>query len=161
MNQFARWLRQQLVSFDQLETDHRDPLGDCESIADVIAEAGRRAAVAGLPDAVKACQIRSGPVGTDLARRVLSACLRACQPADEQTTLTVRRAAARIGVAYDTVLDWITSKQLKASNIGKGKVKARYRIAVADLESFLAGRKPEDATPPRRKAAVSFQRDFS
>jgi excisionase family DNA binding protein len=159
--QFAKWLRQQLAHLDELEADPRDTLASCESLADVISEAGRRAAAAGLPDVVKTCQIRSGPVGTDLARRVLAACLGACQPADEQTTLTIKQAASRVGVSADTVRDWITSKQLKASNIGKGKVKARYRIAVTDLDAFMVGRKPGDVTPPRRKAAASFQRDFS
>lgn len=151
MNKFARWLRQQLASFDELESDHRDPLGDCESIADVIAEAGRRAAAAGLPDVVKTCQIRSGPVGTDLARRVLSACLAACAEEPSRDTLTVPQVARQLKKSRDTVRDWIGSGKLSASNLNRPGKRPRWIVKRDDLDAFLKKCQPDPRPEKSRR----------
>jgi hypothetical protein len=54
-----------------------------------------------------------------------------------------------------------TLSPLGLIRINLQRVMLFYRIAVADLDAFMVGRKPEDAAPPRRKAAASFQRDFA
>lgn len=60
MSAHRRWLRQQLAALDELQ-HHPDPDPDhYDGIADVIADARRRAADAGLPDAVQACRVRRG-----------------------------------------------------------------------------------------------------
>lgn len=65
--------------------------------------------------------------------------------------LTPPAVAKRLGVSPETVIGWIKSGQLKASNIGKGSQKPRYRITPDDLATFLKKQQPE---PPRtaRKA---------
>ena len=155
---YARWLGQQIAELDRLEVDPRDPLQDGYDLAELIDEASRRAAAAGLPEAVSACQVRPGPVGTELARRVLSACLVACRGDNNSSTLTVNQAAGRAKVAPDTVRDWIHAGKLKAANVGKGQQKGRYRIAPADFEAFMAARQPEKPAPRRRRVTTGFKR---
>jgi excisionase family DNA binding protein len=98
MSTYAQWFRQRLRSIDRLES-HPEPQ-EChfDELAQLIAEAGRRAGLAGLPAAVVACQIRSGPVGTDLARTILAECLAAC-PQDDSGPLTVAQAASRLNIS--------------------------------------------------------------
>jgi excisionase family DNA binding protein len=137
--QFAKWLRSQLAPLDELEADPRDTLESCNDLADVISEAGRRAAAAGLPDAVKACQIRSGPVGTDLARRVLSTCLAAYQATNQKARvkvlddgpLTVEQAAAELGVSNSTVYRLCDDGVLSHARIG-----TRITITPQQLEQY-------------------------
>src|SRR5262245_15992009 len=77
--------------------------------------------------------------------------------------LTVKQAARIMQVSPDTVRDWIHSGALKASNVGSGIQKARYRIAAADLEAFRASRRPEPPVSRRkpRKHVPSYKRDFA
>jgi excisionase family DNA binding protein len=149
MTQFAKWLRSQLTELDNL--DPRDPEQDAYDRADLIREAERRAADAGLPDAVAACQIRPGPVGIDLARRVLSACLAACPDDPPPDTIDPPQVARELRVSPDTVLDWIRKGQLTASNIATGN-RPRWIIKRSDLDTFLKTRQPQpQVTVTRRK----------
>jgi excisionase family DNA binding protein len=149
---FANWLKTCLAELDDVPDDIA---GD--HLAVVIDEAAKRAAACGLPAAVEACQIRPGPVGIDLARRVLSACRGACQSPAMSSALTVAQVAERLNVAPDTVTGWIHSGALKGSNVGKGLQRGRYRVAPADLDAFIASRQPE---PPatRRQRVTGFKR---
>jgi excisionase family DNA binding protein len=98
MSTFAHWLRAELKSLDRLPPDPPECVFD--DIAATIREAGRRAALAGLPNAVKACQIRSGPVAPSLARRILAECLAAtATPDDDGGPLTAAQAAKRLNVS--------------------------------------------------------------
>src|SRR5262249_15710509 len=89
-------------------------------------EAEKRATDAGLPEAVKACQIRSGPVGVDLARNVLSACLaeyhvtnkKARSQARDDGPLSVEQAASELGVSNSTVYRLCDDGLLSHSRIG-------------------------------------------
>jgi excisionase family DNA binding protein len=70
--------------------------------------------------------------------------------------------AKLLSVSADTVTGWIHSGALTASNIGQGKERGRYRIAVAALEKFMAARqigKPAARQPRNRRP--SYQRDFA
>lgn len=62
------------------------------------------------------------------------------QPEPTDGPLTVQQAAQRVGVAPETIMGWVNSKQLKAANVGKGMKRGRYRIAPEDLDRFLAHR---------------------
>ena len=69
--------------------------------------------------------------------------------------LTVRQAAARLGVGYSTVKQWIYKGSVRTVRTDGG----HYRIADAEVERLLARRQPTAATPhqkaatrPRRRA---------
>jgi excisionase family DNA binding protein len=66
--------------------------------------------------------------------------------------LTPPKVAKVLGVDPSTVISWIQSRQLKASNVGKGGKKPRYRIQRSDLEAFMQSRQlpPAVATKQRR-----------
>ncbi len=63
--------------------------------------------------------------------------------------LTVRQAAARLGVGYSTVKQWIYKGSVRTVRTDGG----HYRIADAEVERLLARRQPTAATPPRKPAA--------
>ena len=63
--------------------------------------------------------------------------------------LTVRQAAARLGVGYSTVKQWIYKGSVRTVRTDGG----HYRIADAEVERLLAGRQPTAATPHRKPPA--------
>jgi excisionase family DNA binding protein len=78
----------------------------------------------------------------------------------EPDALTPPEAAKRLGVTPETVIGWIKSGQLKASNVGKGVAKPRYKIQQANLDKFMASRQPESLplTPTARKSSTKNYR---
>lgn len=69
----------------------------------------------------------------------------------ESPALTVVKVAEQLSVSSKTVLHWISTGQLTASNCGRkpGAKKPRWRILPADLASFLQSRQP--TPPPQRR----------
>ncbi len=70
---------------------------------------------------------------------------------------TVRDIRKRFGVAEATVLGWIKSGELKATNVGRepGKKKPRWRVSAESLAAFEALRasgSPVGAPSRKRKA---------
>lgn len=66
--------------------------------------------------------------------------------------LTPPAIAARLGVAEETVRSWITGGELRAANVARrGCQRPPYRVDPADLEAFLAARRPD--APPTAKSA--------
>jgi hypothetical protein len=68
-------------------------------------------------------------------------------PAVATSWITPPRLAAQLGVDVHAILAWIKAGELRAVNLAvnaNGK-RPRWKIGVADLESFLARRA---ATPP-------------
>jgi hypothetical protein len=58
--------------------------------------------------------------------------------------------AARLGVAPETVIGWIRGGELIASNVAKRSCRRpRYRVDPADLEAFLAARRPNAPFTPK------------
>ncbi|RIK73292.1 MAG: hypothetical protein DCC68_25165 [Planctomycetota bacterium] len=151
---FANWLKKQLNAIDRLE-NHPDP-PECvfDDVAATIAEAGRRAAKAGVVKAVEACQIRPGPVAISLARKILAECLAVID--NESGSLTPPEVAKRLGVSPETVIGWIRSGELKAANVGKGKKRARYRIEPDALAEFQQRRSNAPENPPQRRRRKSL-----
>lgn len=150
---YAKWLRQQLDHLNWLASHPAPFPHHFDDLADLIAEAEQRAASAGLPAAVEACQIRPGPVGIELARRVLSKCLGACaipKPESKPDTLNPPMVARQLKVSPDTVRGWCESGLLKASNVATGK-RARWIIQRSDLDTFLQSRQRPLPQPARRR----------
>lgn len=61
---------------------------------------------------------------------------------EETDALTPPDVAKRLGVKPATVIGWIKSGQLKASNLSKG-ARPRYRVQPDDLAEFLDKRQPQ------------------
>lgn len=59
-----------------------------------------------------------------------------------RSVLTPPQVAKQLGVDPATVISWIRSGQLKASNLGKGDQRPRYRVQPGDLDAFLKKRQP-------------------
>jgi excisionase family DNA binding protein len=61
--------------------------------------------------------------------------------------------AKELGVKPHKVLSWIAAGKLRASNVGDGTQRPRWRISADDLAAFLAARssRPKPATT-RKKA---------
>jgi excisionase family DNA binding protein len=155
MSTFAQWIRAELKALDRLESHPELDQSAFDDIAITIREAGRRAAAAGLPQAVEACRIRRGPVGTDLARQILAECLAAMS--SEAVSLTPPQVATQLGVAPETVIGWIRAGELKAANVGKGKKRPRYRIEPEALAEFQRKKMPEvTPTQPANRRRKSF-----
>jgi excisionase family DNA binding protein len=69
------------------------------------------------------------------------------------STLTVAEVCDQLRVDEHTVLAWIRSGELPASNVGvrPGLKKPRWRITPAALEQFLESRRPQPSAPKTRK----------
>jgi len=74
-------------------------------------------------------------------------------PSTAQTDrlLTVADAAERLGIAVAVVLAHIRAGRLRASNVGLGSVRPRWRIRGEDLEEFLAARQVARPVAPTRR----------
>lgn len=80
----------------------------------------------------------------------------------DRIVLSPPQVARQLGVAPETVIGWIRSGQLKASNLASG-IRPRFAIRPADLDAFLLSRQPQ---PPaqrvrRRTPITSGYRRFS
>ena len=77
--------------------------------------------------------------------------------------LTVADAAEMLSVTADKITDLIRSHQLPAVDVSLHRGgKARWRIAVSDLEGFLASRRrsPPPPRPARRQKGASYTRRY-
>lgn len=67
--------------------------------------------------------------------------------------LTPKDIAGTLGTKHDTVLGWIRSKQLVASDIGNGSGKRpTYRISEDEFLAFMKRREVVERTPDERAA---------
>jgi len=66
--------------------------------------------------------------------------------------LTVRAAAARLGVGYSTLKQWIYSGQVRTTTTAGG----HHRIAEAEIERLIARGNPEARGPRREPEATGF-----
>lgn len=131
-----QWIKQQLAELGNLGEFDESTADDLRS---VIREAERLAALEGLPDAVRAGQIRAGGISPAIVRNTLYVCLAYIQagqsasiPADGP--LTVKQAAAFLNVSPKTIYAACESKALRHLRIGEGR--GTIRINKADLEDF-------------------------
>lgn len=117
------------VVFDQSQQHytHREPCG---------------AVVAALD--LKGLTVREARAALADANAVVGTC-----GGDDQA-LTPPEVAKRLGVKPATVVSWIKSGQLKASNLSKG-VRPRYRVQPDDLADFLDKRQPQQRAARPRK----------
>jgi excisionase family DNA binding protein len=77
------------------------------------------------------------------AKRYLAACIAATkEPEVLPKTLTPPEVAKQLGADPATVINWIRSGQLKASNLATG-ARPRYVIRPEDLDKFLGSRQPD------------------
>jgi|GEM_PF-1727717 DNA binding domain, excisionase family len=75
---------------------------------------------------------------------------------------TVAEAAETLAVTPDKITDLIHTGQLAAVDVSLHRGgKARWRIALTDLEAFLARRRTQSKPPaPRRKRKSGFERKY-
>ncbi|WP_428308171.1 helix-turn-helix domain-containing protein [Lacipirellula sp.] len=136
-----------------------DPLGQWQGhraaaivgeVSDLMARAGHGELVrAPVPD-----------VDVTAAKCYVAHCIAAtAEKPTEPDALTPPEVAKRLGVTPETVIGWIKSGQLKASNVGKGVAKPRYKIQPANLERFMASRQSESPTP-RTTARKSSTKNY-
>lgn len=76
--------------------------------------------------------------------------------------LTVSDAAELLSVTPDKITDLIHSGQLPAVDVSLHRGgKARWRIAISDLEAFLASRRTSPPQPQvRRKREATYSRKY-
>ena len=65
--------------------------------------------------------------------------------------LTPPQLGKELGVDSATVIEWIRTGQLKASNVGKGLQRPRYRIVRTDVDAFLASCAPQTKVRTERR----------
>jgi hypothetical protein len=74
---------------------------------------------------------------------------RGAAPSASRSVLTPPQVAKQIGCAPETVVGWIRSGALKASNLAKGE-RPRYIVDPDDLANFLRLRQPLSPVPAER-----------
>ena len=77
---------------------------------------------------------------------------------DDRRYVTPGELAVDLGVSVSKVLSWIHRGELRAFNLAASAGgRPRWRIRLADLEKFLAGRAapPPMPTPRRRRQAAN------
>lgn len=146
--QFRRWLEAKIAYLQDFPDGARHP-DDHIEIRGLIDDAYNHAVELGLPECAEAC--KPGPV-----RIRLLECLRAIPASD---VLTPPEIADWLATSPETVLGWIKSGQLKASNLATGN-RPRYAILPDDLAAFLKSRQPDPPVKrkPKAKATGSYKR---
>jgi hypothetical protein len=61
-------------------------------------------------------------------------------PADPEGLLTAAEAAARLGITIGQLKAHVADGAIRYINVGRGKQRARYRFAPADLDAFKTNR---------------------
>lgn len=72
---------------------------------------------------------------------------------NERTHITPPLVAAKLGCSVETVLRFIHSGALRASNLGQS-IRPRWRISKADLQAFLDARSNQKPPKPTRRRAI-------
>jgi hypothetical protein len=54
--------------------------------------------------------------------------------------LTLKETANRIGITPEQTMEFVTDGKLKWINVGRGKIRPRYRFAEADIDDFIEQR---------------------
>ena len=144
--EFKRWLNAQLQVIEPHIGEPPTPV-----FAETVATAKAYAYLLGLHDF--ALSLPDNELGkTPLtAANQLRRCLAALEAPPCPDTITPPELAGILGVSADTVLEWIRSSELKASNLNKPGKRPRYVIAKDDLNEFLKRRQPEPKPTKRRK----------
>jgi excisionase family DNA binding protein len=154
-----------LKRMKELERWYSDDPPDPDKVADreraIVYEVASEMALAGFHRLHAAgLTLRFGD-NTEAVKTYLSRCLGALQsrqrtgskgPAHESNMLTPPEVARQYGVSPDTVRAWITSGDLRAVSIGKGK-RPRYRVPREALTELDAKRLPPivPSVPPQRR----------
>jgi excisionase family DNA binding protein len=73
--------------------------------------------------------------------------------------LTPAAVAERLVIDVDAVTALIRGGELNALNVGRGKVKPRYRIDSADLDRFLEARRTGPTLKPTRRRKTGPKTD--
>jgi len=99
----------------------------------------------------------------DVASRMVLAQFQSSQPAvsngQDQAMLKPREVAKQLHVNPSTVINWIQSGELKASNLGRPGKRSRWAIAKKHLESFLENRQPLTPATKKRRSHTN-SREF-
>lgn len=146
--QFKKWLETRIQYLRGLP-DYQEQEDHAYGL-ELLEEAYQNAVDLNLPECVAAC--KQGPVTVRLLE-----CLAAI-PEPESDTFTPPEIAQLLSVSADTVLGWIRSRELKASNIAaRTSNRPRWVVRKSDLETFLKNRQPE---PSKRATKIesSFKR---
>jgi len=159
--QFRRWLKATIAEVNRLEPQPDLPFHVFEEAAEVVRQAGRHAALLGYAALAHRCgECTTEALALSTARAVLAECLAAVDcKAEKPDALTAAQAARTLGVRKQSVLGWIRTGELKASNVGRG-YQPRWRIKRVDLDAFLAGRNPTPRQPKRKRQTGDYVRVY-
>ena len=122
-------LRRALADLDSCPDDAADDFA-----ASIVNDVSQWATTNGFPELVRDWTPAASRVEV---RRYLAAAIAATTP--PPTVLTPPEIAKQLGADPATVIQWIRSGQLKASNLATGH-RPRYVVQPADLEAFLKAR---------------------
>jgi excisionase family DNA binding protein len=103
--------------------------------ADIVNTVSDWAAKNGYPSLVREWTPAAGPTEV---RKYLAECIAA---KEKPKTLTPPEVAKELGCRASSVLAWIKSGKLKASNLATAS-RPRYRVTLEDLAEFLKSRQP-------------------
>jgi excisionase family DNA binding protein len=154
-----------LKRLNELDRWYSDDPPDPDKVADreraIVYEIASEMALAGFHRLHAAGLTLRDDDNTERVKTYLSRCLAALRskrrtsskgPVHESNMLTPPEVARRYGVSPDTVRAWITSGDLRAVSIGKGR-RPRYRVPREALTELDAKRLPPivPAAPPQRR----------
>lgn len=129
------------MNFRQLLTELDNVHDDCAETfaASIVNDVSEWAAVNGFPSLVRE---RTPAAQVVEVRRYIAGCIAAtAEPLEPgpPPLLSPPQVAELTGSAPETVIEWIKTGFLKASNLATGQ-RPRYMVKPADLDAFLASR---------------------
>jgi len=142
MKAYRRWLKAKLAYLDKLATEELDG-PDYDDVDNTVREAGRRAAVCGLPELVYLSRLPAGGLAPGRAREYLAECLaaiekgRIAEPVSDDAPLTVAQAAKRFNLGKRTIYRLVETGEIEAARLGKA-----IRIRPEHLEAYLHRQRP-------------------
>ncbi len=109
------------------EIDWQEVMPDCRSL---LAEAQKKATIAGVPGAVAACRL-SGKINIQDVRCMLAECLEACPSEKGDGAISVAQAAKQLGVSEGLVYAMCRDGRMPCTRIGR-----RVVITLEQLASY-------------------------
>ncbi len=72
------------------------------------------------------------------------------------TFLLVSDVAKQLQVGSEQILAYINTGKLRATNVGLGKKRPRWRIDPADLQAFIESRRNRTHSKPQAKRKIKY-----
>lgn len=150
---FRKYLLCSIADLNRLSEHPSFDLQQADEVREIVRETGRRAVAAGIPAAVKLCDVRNGGLAAVVGREILAACLGALSAESIQSNdvVSIDEAARVLGYSASGVRKLVRRRAIQFS---QSRPHAPIKFRREWLEAFQTGNGPQATTKPTRRMKV-------